>query len=656
MLWSLCHSRNSQDVILDGLIHPRTLVFRSRQQELGFLSTCKEEFNRNLTIGGAAIVFLALLQLLTIVADSATSGGAFEKSNRFPPWAIIRATCFAVGGLLAASGIVLALVKRLQQLLGLAGCEKLVCGLIGAGIIVAIFMTPWYSARLAGADPHEVVPNRSYHDDARMLLATDMLVSCAHLALPVRSVVMWVVPVAAVVSYVAATTLFGGPHSVRDTTMNVVLITLLSIFAFIGRQSMERKQRSAYVTVAKERTLRVQAEHQLHHHSMQQNGLPQSASTAEAESVAETQITNTTENVFGFSSASSPERKTGSDAKGLEQIAQLGIKEHWLIPMEQLKPDGSKNCVLGCGGFGLVFRARYHGALVAVKAPLRTDSCHKGLASTAQELRMLRRMKHPHIVSFYGSVVGPNGTDLWLVLEFVSGTELHNLVGPNNTPGPNYAVRLQLAQEVCFALTYLHAQWPPVVHGDVKPNNVLVESLGMEMRAKLTDFGLSKLMTRNVQPLGGTRMWVAPEVLLGSVAPAPSSDVFSFGRLLYMTMNAQLPSEYISSSMVGEPDITADATVRGFKTQTMRWMFESCTGLDPKQRPTMQRISDHFLSLGLEQSEPQQCPVGQSFQDTVAAARLAAQGKVAPVDATSTMDVEFGPEYDSTRSERSVCV
>jgi len=327
---------------------------------------------------------------------------------------------------------------------------------------------------------------------------------------------------------------------------------------------------------------------------------------------AMTKVTVSTENALGSSTS-------------LEQIAELGLKEHWLIPMEHMKPDNDVNSLLGSGGFGIVLKARYHGALVAVRAPLNPDGDSKWFALVAQEVRVFRRLRHPHIVLFYGSIIGSKSSDLWLVMEYVSGTELHKVVGPTNKPGPHYGIRMQLAREVCFALMYLHAQWPPVVHGDVKPSNVLVQTLGKELHAKLADSGMSRLMTQRGKPQGGTHFWVAPEVLLGSTTPEPSSDVFSFGRLFYMTINAKLPPASVSceNQQVMEPT-SASTGVPVSTTKSLLWVFEACTCVDPKQRPTMQRVSDHLGALGCRQSELHSPPLEQSFQDVLHATRAAA--------------------------------
>lgn len=75
------------------------------------------------------------------------------------------------------------------------------------------------------------------------------------------------------------------------------------------------------------------------------------------------------------------------------------------------------------------------------------------------------------------------------------------------------AMRIDLAHDTACALTYLHARTPPIVHGDIKGSNVLVErSSPGRLRAKLLDFGLSRTLNRSKsKPLGGTRLWMAPE-------------------------------------------------------------------------------------------------------------------------------------------------
>jgi len=118
-----------------------------------------------------------------------------------------------------------------------------------------------------------------------------------------------------------------------------------------------------------------------------------------------------------------------------------------------------------------------------------------------------------------------------LVLELVDGLALSGYITQEEPP-PNQA-RLKLMRDVASALRYLHSRTPKVVHGDLKSGNIFVESCRELPIAKLLDFGLSWLLTRNAKPLGGTLVWMAPEVCArkkGSVDTP--SDVFSFGCVM----------------------------------------------------------------------------------------------------------------------------
>merc|ERR1739848_287502 len=102
--------------------------------------------------------------------------------------------------------------------------------------------------------------------------------------------------------------------------------------------------------------------------------------------------------------------------------------------------------------------------------------------------------------------------------------------------------QIELIYDICCALVYLHSQEPCIVHGDLKPSNILIELFVKRPRAKILDFGLSRLVTHRALPLGGTMHYVAPEVILEPLGrPKPSADVFSFGRLMYFISTGKQP-------------------------------------------------------------------------------------------------------------------
>eukprot|EP00811_Abedinium_folium_P030478 NODE_4885_length_1834_cov_4.917985.p1 GENE.NODE_4885_length_1834_cov_4.917985~~NODE_4885_length_1834_cov_4.917985.p1 ORF type:complete len:592 (+),score=125.31 NODE_4885_length_1834_cov_4.917985:3-1778(+) len=255
-------------------------------------------------------------------------------------------------------------------------------------------------------------------------------------------------------------------------------------------------------------------------------------------------------------------------SENLAMIAELGLREHWLISStEVMFPKAGQ--ILGAGGFGLVLAATLHGTAVAVKAPrvLTTTLQVECLGALGTELRILRRLRHPNIVLLHGALVDPNTGEIALVMEHIKGIPLHIFVAaeslntrpdaPTETLRLNPKVRHSLLVDICCALRYLHAQQPCIVHGDLKSSNIMVEHPGhaeppsFAARAKLIDFGLSRLLTPRAAPLGGTVAWMAPEVLIKKKRPTePSSDVFSFGRVIYHVVTGVKPLSSLTTSEI----------------------------------------------------------------------------------------------------------
>eukprot|EP00811_Abedinium_folium_P005976 NODE_1549_length_2441_cov_3.824114.p1 GENE.NODE_1549_length_2441_cov_3.824114~~NODE_1549_length_2441_cov_3.824114.p1 ORF type:complete len:373 (-),score=40.96 NODE_1549_length_2441_cov_3.824114:293-1411(-) len=152
-------------------------------------------------------------------------------------------------------------------------------------------------------------------------------------------------------------------------------------------------------------------------------------------------------------------------------------------------------------------------------------------------------------------------------MECVSGTPLANFIAaeplnvspkaPTEPPHVSPNVRHSLLVDICCALRYLHGQQPRIVHGDLKSANVMVEHAGhvwapgSATRAKLLDFGLSRIITRSPRPLGGTVAWMAPELLMkNKCPPEPNADVFSFGRVIYHVVTGVKPLSTMTSAEI----------------------------------------------------------------------------------------------------------
>jgi len=222
----------------------------------------------------------------------------------------------------------------------------------------------------------------------------------------------------------------------------------------------------------------------------------------------------------------------------LQRILDLGISEHWVLDRWQLQVSRPAR-ILGVGGFGLVLAAQLHGKCVAVKVPRKRES-NQPLRDLCNELRVLRHVRHTNLVNFLGAVLDVEKTEIALVYEFLNGIELGLFVRTRGPPA-KHVDSYCLMVDVCSALQYLHSQEPPILHGDLKSSNVMVEMLVSRPRAKMIDFGLSLFQTKGAKCVGFTRSWAAPEVFCKGKCPLPSSDVFSMGWLVHFVLTGQGP-------------------------------------------------------------------------------------------------------------------
>ncbi|XP_019170151.1 PREDICTED: putative receptor-like protein kinase At1g80870 isoform X1 [Ipomoea nil] len=148
----------------------------------------------------------------------------------------------------------------------------------------------------------------------------------------------------------------------------------------------------------------------------------------------------------------------------------------------------SESSSIGKGGSGSVFRGKLkNGKWVAVK--LLDCASFQTEREFQNELQILGGIKSPLVVSLLGYSV--EKSKRLVVYEYMPNRSLQESLFSETNLGLNWSRRFDIILDVAKALAFLHLECnPPVVHGDVKPSNVLLDS---ELRAKLSDFGLSRL-------------------------------------------------------------------------------------------------------------------------------------------------------------------
>ncbi|GAW51191.1 MULTISPECIES: serine/threonine-protein kinase [unclassified Nocardioides] len=191
----------------------------------------------------------------------------------------------------------------------------------------------------------------------------------------------------------------------------------------------------------------------------------------------------------------------------------------------------------GRGGMGTVWLCRDEvlGRDVAVKeVGVFPGESVPDLARALREARSSAVLNHPHVVSVYDVVEADD--QIWLVMEFVPGTTLAELIAREGRVDP--ARVAAIGAQVADGLAAAHARG--TVHRDVKPGNVLVDG----DTAKISDFGIARTdgdaqLTRSGL-VTGTPLYFSPELARGEDA-TPASDVWALGATLYAAVEGTAP-------------------------------------------------------------------------------------------------------------------
>jgi eukaryotic-like serine/threonine-protein kinase len=153
-----------------------------------------------------------------------------------------------------------------------------------------------------------------------------------------------------------------------------------------------------------------------------------------------------------------------------------------------------------------------------------------------REARVVGQLTHPNIITLHDMGIDESTQTPYLVMEFIDGTPLDRLLEKGTLPLPRACAWIAHAAE---ALEAAHTRG--VIHGDVKPANILISADG---KVKLTDFGMARVAKRDTgdSPLLGTPAYWCPEQIMGRPQDA-RSDIFSLGVVLYEMVTGTRPFE-----------------------------------------------------------------------------------------------------------------
>ncbi|XP_043687945.1 probable receptor-like protein kinase At1g30570 [Telopea speciosissima] len=267
-----------------------------------------------------------------------------------------------------------------------------------------------------------------------------------------------------------------------------------------------------------------------------------------------------------------------------------------------------ESLVIGVGSFGIVYKGVIDDlTLVAFKRANMLSRSERGLAEFENEIKMLSKLRHRHVVSMIGFCKEEN--EKILVYEYMANGTLRNHLFGSNLPPLTWKQRLEICIGTASGLDYLHT-WAElgILHRDVKRSNILLDE---NFVAKIADFGVSK----TVHSLGhdqvskmikGTYGYMAPENMrCGELTK--KCDVYSFGVILLEVVCARpnfdgrLPEDEVNLKewalrwqRQGSLEFIVDQRLEGNYCPKSLKKFveiaEKCVADEGKNRPTMGEV------------------------------------------------------------------
>ena len=198
---------------------------------------------------------------------------------------------------------------------------------------------------------------------------------------------------------------------------------------------------------------------------------------------------------------------------------------------------------LAQGGMGAIYQAFDTNLDIPVAIKENFFRTPQSISQFQKEAQILARLHHPNLprVIQHFSHKGSQ----YLVMDFVEGQDLWEMVQQREQP-LNERQALDYLTQVCDAVEYLHRQRPPIIHRDIKPQNIKITPMG---QAVLVDFGIAKVAGDDSQTQTGaqgvTPGFSPPEQYSGE-GTVPASDVYSLGATLYAVLTGQKPPHSVS--------------------------------------------------------------------------------------------------------------
>jgi serine/threonine protein kinase len=307
------------------------------------------------------------------------------------------------------------------------------------------------------------------------------------------------------------------------------------------------------------------------------------------------------------------------NASFLPSKAQPGTEQKLVREMVSIREHYTMMKTLGTGGFGSVFlvKDKRTGVERVAKELIKTLVNEAVMPKIEQEFSLIKSLvkdiqEHPCILRLYEIIA--TSSRLYLISEYLHGGVL--LERYTETQRANERTAAKYISDVVLALNCVHKA--KIVHGNIKPSNLLFESDAPDSHIKIIDFGVT-ILQKKQNFYTDSVLYTAPEVLTGTFTA--KSDIWSVGVILYTMLSGVLPYQaenyestvkliqnmhpiYNTSAWV---NITPEATT----------LVKKMLSKNPKDRPTAEQILSDPWILSYNRSILKETPFDKNVQENL---------------------------------------
>lgn len=284
-----------------------------------------------------------------------------------------------------------------------------------------------------------------------------------------------------------------------------------------------------------------------------------------------------------------------------------GVKEMQSPYISELMLDGvTVQEKIGAGNFGDVYKGEWMGVTVALKS-LKGRASPEKSQDFEQEAMLLKELRHPNIVSFFGIYV--QGKQQYMAFQWCSGGALDTHLRQKLANGATYSTLtlLKMADDAAKGMMFLASR--DIVHRDLALRNLLLLKTSGSVDVVVSDFGMSRLLEGDdvysvSAPTKIAYRWAAPEAIKQGMFSSSSDvwsygvtlwEIFSYGEKPYCHMSNQDVVEQVCVSggkRLKQPEGCPDAAYQ---------LMKRCWSIKPSQRPGFDVIHEELVDIMREE-------------------------------------------------------